>query len=942
MGLCDHIRRVGIQCLLLLCSWGLCSGQFVYSVSEEVDKGTIVGNIAKDLNLNVRELESREIQIVTGSRRRYFDIDVKTGVLFVNEIIDRDAICPNSIKCSIDVEAIMNHPMRIHRIEVNILDINDNAPSFQERIHVINMTEYASPGERFPLPLAGDADVGSKSIKTYNLSPNEYFSLDVQSGGEQSVTAELVLQKALDREKQAVIKLVLIAVDGGKPPRSGTLEVIINVIDVNDNSPIFTKSLYKVQVLENVTFGTLVLIINATDIDEAANGEIEYSFIGNREMDLHRLFAVNQHTGEMTIKGGLDHEENPAFEIRVQAKDKGNPPRSAHSKVLIEILDINDNTPEIEITSLTTAVKEDAEKGTAVASLSIGDKDGSKNGLINAFIIGDFPFKLQSSYKNYYSLVVDGPLDRESASLHNVTIKAIDEGTPPLSSSIVITVHISDVNDNAPLFPQPTLNFYIEENSPVGVRVGSVTANDPDINENSQLTYTLSKNKTYGRLSTFLNVNSLTGEIFSLLSFNFEEIKTFQFQVQATDSGVPPLSSNVTVNVFILDENDNSPVILPPYSDHGSVHSENIPYSADAGYFVAKIRAVDADSGYNALLSYHISEPKGTNLFRIGTNNGEIRTKRRMSDNDLKTHPLVILVSDNGEPSLSATVSIDVVVVESTDDMQTTFRQLPVKEESFSDLNLYLLVAIVSVSVIFLLSLISLIVVKCHRTDGSFSRYSAPMITTHPDGSWSYSKSTQQYDVCFSSDTMKSDVVVSPTPFSSADGELISINGGDTFQRTRTLPSSEKPKAPNADWQYSTSLRTGMQSSVHMEESSVMQGAQGMLVQNWPTVSSAADGEGGELSPPVGAGIDSNSWHFRYGPGPGYGPPQVLRPGDIPPEAFIIPGSPAIISIRQGPGGEEDKSDFISFSKKEEAKKKKKKKKEKKDKKEKGKEDVDE
>ncbi|XP_038843864.1 protocadherin alpha-2-like [Salvelinus namaycush] len=792
MDLCDHRRRVGIQCLLLLCSWGLCSGQFVYSVSEEVDKGTFVGNIAKDLNLNVRELESREIQIVTGSKRRYFDVDVKTGVLFVSEIIDRDAICPNSIKCSIDVEAIMNHPMRIHRIEVNILDINDNAPSFQERIHVINMTEYASLGERFPLPLAGDADVGSKSIKTYNLSPNEYFSLDVQSDGEHSVTAELVLQKALDREKQAVIKLILIAVDGGKPPRSGTLEIIINVIDVNDNSPIFTKSLYKVQVLENVAFGTLVLIINATDIDEAANGEIEYSFIGNREMDLHRLFAVNQHTGEITVKGSLDHEENPAFEIRVQAKDKGNPPRSAHSKVLIEILDFNDNTPEIEITSLAIAVKEDAEKGTAVASLSIGDKDGSKNGLIKAFIIGDFPFKLQSSYKNYYSLVVDGPLDRESASLHNITIKAIDEGTPPLSSTSVITVHISDVNDNAPLFPEPIMNFYIEENSPVGVRVGSVTANDSDINENSQLTYTLSKNKTHARLSTFLNLNSLTGEIFSLQSFNYEEVKKFQFQVQATDSGVPPLSSNVTVNVFILDENDNSPVILPPYSDHGSVNSENIPYSAEAGYFVAKIRAVDADSGYNALLSYHISEPKGTNLFRIGTSNGEIRTKRRMSDNDLKTHSLVILVSDNGEPSLSATVSIDFVVVESTGDTQTSFRHLTVKEESFSDFNLYLLVAIVSVSVIFLLSLISLIVVKCHRTNGSFSRCSAPMITTHPDGSWSYSKSTQQYDVCFSSDTMKSDVVVFPTPFPPADGELISINGGDTFQRTRTLPNSEK------------------------------------------------------------------------------------------------------------------------------------------------------
>ena len=243
---------------------------------------------------------------------------------------------------------------------------------------------------------------------------------------------------------------------------------------------------------------------------------------------------------------------------------------------------------------------------------------------------------------------------------------------------------------------------------------------------------------------------------------------------------------------MLFRSNDNTPVILPPYSDQGSVNSENIPYSAEAGYFVAKIRAVDADSGYNALLSYHISEPKGPNLFRIGSSNGEIRTKRRMSDNDLKTHPLVIVVSDNGDPSLSATVSIDVVVVESAGDMQTTFRQLPVKEESFSDLNLYLLISIASVSVIFLLSLISLIAVKCHKTDGSFSRYSAPMITTHPDGSWSYSKSTQQYDVCFSSDTMKSDVVVFPTSFPPGDGELISINGGDTFSRTQTLPTCEK------------------------------------------------------------------------------------------------------------------------------------------------------
>ncbi|XP_028976975.1 protocadherin alpha-3 isoform X6 [Esox lucius] len=943
MGFTFYCGYCWIQVLLLLCFWDLCSGQIVYSVSEEVNKGTVVGNIAKDFNLNIQELESRMFQIVSGANEKYFAVNPRTGVLFVNDRIDREELCESNVKCFLNVQAIAHNPLNVFRVEIEILDKNDNAPCFLEKSLILNISETSAVGERFLLPVAEDADVGSNAVKTYKLSPNEHFSLDLQRGGEQSVAAELLLKKALDREKEAMIKMVFTAVDGGSPPRSGTLQIIVHIFDTNDNTPVFSQPLYKVKVAENVPIGTKVISLTATDSDEGVNSDILYSFVGNKNAKGSSIFAIDSHTGDISVRGTVDFEENVGIELRVQAADQGQPPKTTHCKVLVEVVDVNDNAPEIAITSLMSTVKEDAKSGAAVALVMLSDKDGGKNGIVNCHTDSTIPFKLQLSYKNHYSLVVDGSLDREKYSQYNITIIATDEGTPPLSSTSVFTVHISDVNDNAPGFPEPIINVYLTENSPVGGRILSVSANDPDEKDNAHVSYSILESKRDNILpNNLVNINSVTGEIFSLQSLNYEEMKTFQFQVQATDSGVPPLSSNVTVNVFILDENDNSPVILPPYSDPGSVHSENIPYSAEAGYFVAKIRAVDADSGYNALLSYHISEPKGTNLFRIGTSNGELRTKRRMSDNDLKTHPLVILVSDNGEPSLSATVSIDVVVVESTGDIQTTFRQVPVKEESFSDLNLYLLIAIVSVAGIFLLSLIILIVVKCHRPDGSFSRYSAPMITTHPDGSWSYSKSTQQYDVCFSSDTMKSDVVVFPTPYPPADGDLISINGGDTFEKTRTLPNSEKPKAPNADWRYSASLRAGMQSSVHMEESSVMQGAQGMLVQNWPTVSSAADGEGGELSPPVGAGIDSNSWHFRYGPGPGYGPPQVLKPGEIPPEAFIIPGSPAIISIRQGQGGEDDKGDFITFGKKEEAKKKKKKKKEKKDKKDKGKEDADE
>ncbi|XP_062342051.1 protocadherin alpha-8-like isoform X3 [Osmerus eperlanus] len=929
--------------LVLLCFNGRAAcEQITYSISEEVNTGTVVGNLAKDLSLSVQDMESRMFQLVHASKNRFFDVDLKTGMLYVSKRIDREELCPNTPVCSLQLQAIVNHPLSLHRVDITVLDINDNPPDFPVKEQIFDISESVVTGARFSLMNAVDPDVGINGVKTYKLSPNEHFSLDVQSGGEQSVSAELVLQKPLDREKQAVIQLVLTAVDGGKPTQTGTSEIVINVLDNNDNSPVFSNPLYKVRVQENAVQGTTILKLNATDVDEGPNGEVLYLFSRHGQEKNSDTFDIHPESGDITIKGVLDFEETSFYEIRVEARDKGHTPMGSHCKVLVEVVDVNDNVPEISVTSLLPTVKEDVRTGTAIALVTVSDKDGGNNGKVSCRLIGESPFKLQTSYKNQYSIVVNGALDREYASQYNVTIVATDEGSPPLSSTAVTNILIADVNDNAPQFTEKVLNVYVKENFPHGALMYTASANDPDSLENAQVSYSILDNMKGDSSVHLINVNSITGEIHSLQSFNYEEMKRFQFKVQATDGGVPPLSSNVTVNVFIQDENDNTPVILPPYSDQGSVNSENIPYSAEAGYFVAKIRAVDSDSGYNALLSYHISEPKGPNLFRIGSSNGEIRTKRRMSDNDLKTHPLVIVVSDNGDPSLSATVSIDVVVVESTGDMQTTFRQLPVKEESFSDLNLYLLISIASVSVIFLLSLISLIAVKCHKTDGSFSRYSAPMITTHPDGSWSYSKSTQQYDVCFSSDTMKSDVVVFPTAFPPGDGELISINGGDTFSRTQTLPTCEKPKAPNADWRYSASLRAGMQSSVHMEESSVMQGAQGMLVQNWPTVSSAADGEGGELSPPVGAGIDSNSWHFRYGAGPGYGPPHALKPGEIPPEAFIIPGSPAIISIRQDPGAADDKSDFITFGKKEEAKKKKKKKKEKKDKKDKGKDDGEE
>uniref|UniRef100_A0A672FPT8 Cadherin domain-containing protein n=1 Tax=Salarias fasciatus TaxID=181472 RepID=A0A672FPT8_SALFA len=786
-----------LGCVFAVLLWSAAAAQLRYSIPEEVNEGTVVGNIAKDLGLDKISLEDRKYRIVTSAADPLFYVNTNDGILYVNRKIDREEICERTTTCTINLKTVLENPLEIHYVGVEVRDINDHSPSFPEKEATLEISESVLPGARIPLQPARDPDSGPYSVHQYKLSANEHFRIEVKDSGEDGKIPVLIVQKPLDREILQQHKLVLTAVDGGKPHKSGNINILVNVLDVNDNAPVFSKDVYSVTLDENTPIGTTVIQVNATDLDDGSNGEVVYSFSNSVNHRILDIFEIEKETGVIRVKGDIDFEEKRAFEIRVEASDRGQPPMSAHCKVLVEVVDLNDNAPEITVTSLHNTVKEDAAVGTAVALVSVLDRDGGKNGEIQIEIKNDAPFKLETNYKNYYSLLVDGPLDRERVSIYNVTIVANDKGSPPLSSTSMLSIQVSDVNDNAPLFPEAAINVYVNENSPVGLVIETVTATDADSDLNSKISYSFLGSKSNTLLSsTMVNINSETGEIISLQSFNFEEMKTFQFKVQATDSGVPPLSSNVSVNVFILDENDNSPAILAPYSEHSSVNSENIPYSAEAGYFVAKIRAVDADSGYNALLSYHLSEPKGNNLFRIGTSTGEIRTKRRMSDNDLKTHPLVVLVSDNGEPSLSATVSIDVVVVESTADIQTQFRHVPVKEDSFSDLNLYLLIAIVSVSVIFLLSLISLIAVRCHRTESSFSRYSAPMITTHPDGSWSYSKSTQQYDVCFSSDTLKSDVVVFPGPFPPVDAELISINGGDTFTRTQTLPTKEKVRNP--------------------------------------------------------------------------------------------------------------------------------------------------
>ncbi|XP_024118787.2 protocadherin alpha-8-like, partial [Oryzias melastigma] len=535
----------------------------------------------------------------------------------------------------------------------------------------------------------------------------------------------LVLKKSLDREKKHKYSLVVTAVDGGKPARSGTFNVGISVLDSNDNRPVFTQESYEITIQENIAFNTVILTMNATDLDEGINGEIEYQFGKTLKRKVYETFELDRKTGEIRVKGNVDFEETDVYKLDIEASDKGTPPLTGECRVIIKVKDLNDNPPEIEITSLSNTVSEDSKPGTVIYLLSVTDKDSGLNGKIRTEIQTEGPFELKPSYKeNIYSVTTKLVLDREKNPRYEIIVKATDCGDPSLSSFKTFNIEISDVNDNSPQFSHNPLYFYLSENNAAGTPLFSVSATDMDLNENAVISYHIVKEGNNNDINAFLNVNSETGQISGMKSFDFESVKTFQFHVVATDSGSPPLRSNVTVNVFILDQNDNTPVILYPVSSNGSAEGvEEIPRNVNAGHLVTKVRAYDADIGYNGWLLFSLQQVTDHSLFALDRYTGQIRTLRSFTETDEAEHKLLILVKDNGNVSLSATATVIVKLVEPKEAFAASDVQSAAAEDEDSHVTFYLIITLGSVSLLFLISIIVLIAMQCSKSTDYTSKY---------------------------------------------------------------------------------------------------------------------------------------------------------------------------------------------------------------------------
>ncbi|XP_038386352.1 protocadherin gamma-B4 isoform X16 [Canis lupus familiaris] len=852
--------------LLSLFCWAL-SEQIRYRIPEEMPEGSVVGNLAKDLGLSVHELPTRQLRI--SLEKPYFTVSAKSGELLVSSRLDREQMCGKKSACTLEFEAVAENPLNFYHVSVDVEDINDHTPKFTQTSFDLQISESTKPGARFILGSAHDGDIGTNSLQSYQLNPNDHFSLVNKDKLDGSKYPELVLQTPLDREEQKSYRLTLTALDCGDPPLSSTAQIQVLVTDANDNPPVFSQELYKVGLPENVLPGTTVLQVMATDQDEGVNAQITFSFT---EAGQITQFDLNANTGEITILNTLDFEEVKEYSIVLEARDGGG--MIAQCTVEIEVQDINDNFPEVVFQSLPDLIMEDTKLGTHVALLKIRDKDSGHNGEVTCKLEGDVPFKILSSSMNTYKLVTDAVLDREQTTEYNVTITATDRGKPPLSSSSSFTLHIGDVNDNAPVFQQASYVVHVAENNPPGASIAQVSASDPDLGPNGRVSYSIVASDLEPRaLASYVSVSAQSGVVFAQRAFDHEQLRAFELTLQARDQGSPALSANVSLRVLVGDRNDNAPrVLYPALGPDGSALFDTVPRAAQPGYLVTKVVAVDADSGHNAWLSYHVLQASEPGLFSLGLRTGEVRTARALGDRDAARQRLLVAVRDGGQPPLSATATLLLVFADSLQEALPDVSERQAPADPQAELQFYLVVALALISVLFLLAVILAVALRLRRSSSSTtwgcfqtnvcSKTESGVISSYSEGTLPYS-----YNLCVAHTGKTEFNFLKCNEQLSSEQDIHSDDSsGALFPLCKSSESTSHTQAPpNTDWRFSQAQRPGTSGSQNGDETGTWPNnqfdtemLQAMILAS---ASEAADG-----SSTLGGGAGTMGLSARYGP----------------------------------------------------------------------------
>ncbi|GAB1603896.1 protocadherin beta-15 isoform X1 [Argonauta hians] len=675
-------RSMIIQvCIMLFIFHNSYCVDFIYHIEEGHNSGTYVGDIGSDTRL-INNIPIEELGLVSFSQLEYdgnssnqlFKV-FKSGKLYTAQKLDAESLCKYNSECfRMVVVAVQKEESFIKLLEIKVIieDANDHSPVFPQKQINLQFDEGDGKGMTKSIPNAIDRDVGViNSQITYHLEKrgHEPFTLAVSKRVDGSYLLGITLENKLDREKQDTYMLKVIARDGGSPPKEGVLNVLVTVADVNDNAPHFSQNLYNVSVNNGYHKHMRVAQVSASDLDSGKNGQVTYHFSSKTSDAAKSNFALNENTGEITLIKSFG-QKKLLHKLFIEAKDNGSPPLSSIATVLVNVLNQQNNPPQVDVKFVSTGISakfsEGIKVGSFIAFVKVTDNDAGQNGEVSCDLKHD-KFLLQSLGKMKYKVVVKNQVDRETESYINFTISCEDKGFPSLKTERNFSIQVVDVNDVRPHFSKELFKFLTYENEKPFFPIGFINVTDDDLGKGGELTYSLLDKHKHVLPFEISNL----GFISTTQSLDREQQDTYRFQVFVKDNGTPSLNNTANVIIEVMDKNDNAPYFTFPSVDPFSL---DIYYHPQSKKDITVLRASDRDSHVNAFLRYEISGGNDRQLFTVNPYTGALSFSRTVYQNDAGSYDLKFIVKDSGIPVLSSetTLSLTLTVSNKTSKMSIT------------------------------------------------------------------------------------------------------------------------------------------------------------------------------------------------------------------------------------------------------------------------------
>ncbi|XP_076816859.1 protocadherin-10-like [Clavelina lepadiformis] len=727
---------------------------------ENTAVGTTVAELATILGMSIDPRSGRKFQILSQKldvsdvrmphrNHNWLSLDENTGRIILRCKLDREEICPTSKLCSIKLTVYVKRISRIVTFDVEIIDVNEHAPIFPVKYILINVSEDAQIGDVISLDRyrAYDKDAGNNSLIKYSLTPNRYFILTQFVDERRTQHLQIEIRSSLDYEREPLHRLQLIAMDKADQPLSSNVSLQIRIVDENDNNPVFEQAEYSVVIPEDTKPGEQIIRVQAHDIDAGLAGTVRYYLSSLNKKTTFDLLNVNELTGDVSLASRLDWESLTRLVAFIEARDLGKEQRTGSTQLVINVVDVNDNKPIINVNFISSSfndntvyISELANKSYRFAYVSAKDKDFELNGETVLSIRTSLPETdqqdgLTQNVANTFALNANGvlilnqSLDITKHDRYDIFITACDKGLEKVCSNSTINVVILDENNNSPKFDQPTENITISENTTVGSTIMTMRATDDDTivpsalkkNQEDRIVTSTNGVITYSLLNgdgTFA-IGPKTGVITLVRPLDREHVSEWKVVVEASDGGKPKsLKGRCVINILISDVNDNAPIFVNPVNDGATFHSTILKDAV-----ITRVHAVDYDKGKNAKLKYKILYEDGvrqtmhikSSLFVLDSTNGDMRLNKSnsMLNQSLGSHDLVIMVSDAGVPPLTSKKQIQVVI---TDDLfiPSSSPSPPGKGPQFPT-TLVIIIGAVSAALLLLILVVVIVVIKCKK-----------------------------------------------------------------------------------------------------------------------------------------------------------------------------------------------------------------------------------